>query len=130
MNVGDVLRSTPATVRRIEGEVWTEKEKLSRMKVRERFMESDAFMDVSALEIGGKKVYGNESARESASRLKLKNDPAYQALQAEMREQELLISRMMHTLDYHRDIQRNARILALASVRTPLDIVLDDLEAA
>lgn len=124
MNVMAALRTTPALVLKLDEELMTQKEKVARLKMRARYMQADALEAVSKLMVDGKRAFPNADAREGAARSRLHNDPEWRALQDDIDAGENLCGKIEATIRYHQEVQRNARVLALA--RSPFDLVLEE----
>lgn len=123
----DVLTKYPAEIRRVENEVFKRKQDLEGLRLKLRLREADLTQAI-AKENAETKAYPNADARDSELRKRMEADGEAKAAKRNVVEEEALINRMQSTLDYYRDVQRNARVLLLA--RSPGTLVFEDPELA
>jgi hypothetical protein len=134
MNAEDALQKLPGQIRQLELDLFKHKRGLDGLRLRVRLREADiaeAIVKETLPAAEGEKPklrYPNADARDVALQRAVQHDPETLAAKRSLLEEELVIARMTAVLDYHRDVQRNARVLVLA--RSPSTILFDDPEIA
>lgn len=120
----EVLYEMPAKIRGAENERWSQAQISERLRVERKLLEADAMVSVAA-EVGedGKKRHTNAEARDGAVRTYLAKDPGAQDLGKRIEDVQVFLAKIDSTLEYLRNVQRNARVLLLA--RDPLGAFLD-----
>lgn len=134
MNTEEALLRLPAQIRQVDVDVFKRKQGLEGLRLKLRLREAD-IVEAIAKEMlpaaEGEKPkprYPNADARSSALERIMQVDEEAKAAKRSIVEEEALVARMLATLDYYRDLQRNARVLVLA--RSPGTLVFDDPELA
>jgi hypothetical protein len=130
LTIDAALRGGPELVRKTEMDLWEAKKKRDLARLRAKMRESDIALYVAQERTadGTKKKYSNADEREGAARTILQTDAAYNDAMREVDELEVLVARIEAALGFHVNVQRNARILALA--RSPFDLAFDTAELA
>lgn len=126
MNLEDALQKLPATIRRTDFDLFKQTQALDGARHRLKLREGDLAAAI-AKENADTKAYPNADARDAELRRRLAIDAEAAALKREVVEAEVMKARITATLDYYRDVQRNARAMALA--RSPVAAFFDDPEA-
>lgn len=126
-NAEDILRRTPAIIRQLDLDLFKHKRGLDGLRLRLRLREADVGQQI-AKENAETKAYPNADARSDELRKRVEHDAEARAVKKEIVDEEAVVARMVAVIDYHRDAQRNARVLVLA--RSPATILFDDPEIA
>lgn len=124
MNAQEALLKLPATIRQTELDLWKHKQALDAAKLRAKLRAADVALAVAdAKDEAGKPRFSNADKRDAATQAHLQNDAEHKALLRQVDEEAATCVRIEAALAYHRDTQRNARVLLLA--RSPPELLFE-----
>lgn len=128
LNAQDALLQLPGQIRKMELDLWKNKQQLDAARMRAKMRAADvAFAVADAKGEDGKPKFSNADKREAATQARLEADPEHRAILRELDEQAAVVVRIEAALGYLRDTQRNARVLLLARSPTELVFPAEDL---
>jgi hypothetical protein len=127
MNIEDSLLKIPALIRKAENDLFEAVRRAKGSRMRSEHRSADlAMLILQAKDETGTKRFTNAEAREIELRRQLRKEPEYLALLREADEDEATASRIKSTIQYHRDVQANARAIMLG--RSIASLIFDDVE--